>query len=159
MFPDTVLVWTTSPNTIRYQNLLGDDLRTMEHQLIKAESCDDASECSLMVLGSRIALNLSTLATFRLTQTTPLPAKVQRHRRLRDQRLNRLAARHCQEVLFKDYQPGARDRLTAQHRRGHWKRVAYGEKFSQRKWSWINDYWTHRNEVKPGQNPPTIILK
>jgi len=37
--------------------------------------------------------------------------------------------------------------------------VAYGEKFSQRKWSWINDYWTHRDEVEPGQKPPTIILQ
>ncbi len=80
-----------------------------------------------------------------------------------------LAARHCQEILFKDliirdrphqeYQPGTGERLAAQHRRGHWKRVAYGEKFSQRKWSWINDYWTHRDEVEPGQKPPTIILQ
>jgi hypothetical protein len=169
MFPDTVLVWTMSPNTICYHNLLGDDLPTMEDRLIRAEACDDETEYNLMVLGSRIALNLCMLATFRLTGLTPLPPRVQRHRRLRDQRLNRLAARHCQEILFKDlvirdrphqdYQPGTGDRLAAQHRRGHWKRVAFGEKFSQRKWSWINDYWTHREEVEPDQKPPTIILK
>jgi len=143
MFPDTVLVWTMSPNTICYHNLLGDDLPTMEDRLIRAEACDDETEYNLMVLGSRIALNLCMLATFRLTELSPLPPRVQRHRRLPDQRLNRLAARHCQEVLFKDlvirdrphqeYQPGTGDRLAAQHRRGHWKRVAYGEKFSQRK--------------------------
>jgi hypothetical protein len=169
MFPDTVLVWTMSPNTICYHNLLGDDLPTMEDRLIRAEACDDETEYNLMVLGSRIALNLCMLATFRLTELTSLPPRVQRHRRLRDQRLNRLAARHCQEIRFKDlvirdrphqeYQPGTGDRLAAQHRRGHWKRVAYGEKFSQRKWSWINDYWTHRDEVEPGQKPPTIILQ
>jgi hypothetical protein len=169
MFPDTVLVWTMSPNTICYHNLLGDDLPTMEDRLIRAEACDDETEYNLMVLGSRIALNLCMLATFRLTELTTLPLRVQRHRRLRDQRLNRLAARHCQEILFKDlvirdrphqdYQPGTGDRLAAQHRRGHWKRVAYGEKFSQRKWSWINDYWTHVDEIEPGRKPPTIILK
>ena len=97
-----VLVWTMSPNTICYHNLLGDDLPTMEDRLIRAEACDDETEYNLMVLGSRIALNLCMLATFRLTELSPLPPRVQRHRRLRDQRLNRLAARHCQEVLFKD---------------------------------------------------------
>ncbi len=100
---------------------------------------------------------------------TPLPPRVQKHRRLRDQRLNRLAARHCQEVLFKDlvirdhphgdYREGTGSRLAAQHRRGHWKRVAHGEKFSLRKWLWINDYWTHKDEVENGQTAPTIILK
>jgi hypothetical protein len=91
-----------SPNTICYHNLLSDDLPTMEDRLIKAESCDDETEYNLMVLVSRIALNLCKLATFRQTELTPLPPRVQRHRRLRDQRLNRLAARHCQEVLFKE---------------------------------------------------------
>ena len=81
---------------------LGDDLPTMEDRLIRAEVCDDETEYNLMVLGSRIALNLCMLATFRQTELTPLPPRVHRHRRLRDQRLNRLAARHCQEVLFKD---------------------------------------------------------
>ena len=128
MFPDTVLVWTMSPNTICYHNLLGDDLPTMEDRLIRAEACDDETEYNLMVLGSRIALNLCMLATFRLTELTSLPPRVQRHRRLRDQRLNRLAARHCQEIRFKDlvirdrphqeYQPGTGDRLAAQHRGG-----------------------------------------
>jgi hypothetical protein len=94
---------------------------------------------------------------------------VQRHRRLRDQRLNRLAARHCQEVVFKDlvirdrphevYRVGTGGRMTAQHRRGHWKRVAHGERFALRKWVWINDYWTRRDEAEPCQRPPTIILK
>ena len=74
----------------------------MEDRLIRAEACDDETEYNLMVLGSRIALNLCMLATFRLTELTSLPPRVQRHRRLRDPRLNRLAARHCQEVLFKD---------------------------------------------------------
>ena len=68
MFPDTVLVWTMSPNTICYHNLLGDDLPTMEDRLIRAEACDDETEYNLMVLGSRIALNLCMLATFRLTE-------------------------------------------------------------------------------------------
>ena len=72
MFPDTVLVWTMSPNTICYHNLLGDDLPTMEDRLIRAEACDDETEYNLMVLGSRIALNLCMLATFRLTDLTPL---------------------------------------------------------------------------------------
>ncbi len=132
MFPDTVLVWTMSPNTICYHNLIGDDLPTMEDRLIRAEACDDQTEYNLMVLGSRIALNLCMLATFRQTELTPLPPRVQRHRRLRDQRLNRLAARHCQEVLFKDlfirdhahqdYREGTGSRMATQHRRGHWKR-------------------------------------
>ncbi len=169
MFPDTVLVWTMSPNTVCDHCLIGDDLPTIEDRLIRAEGCDDETEYNLMVLGSRIALNLCMLATFRQTELTPLPTKVQRHRRLRDQRRNRLAARHCQEVLFKDlfirdhphqeYQQKTGYRLATQHRRGHWKRVAYGEKFSLRKWSWINDYWTHADEVEPDQKPPTIILK
>ena len=98
MFPDTVLVWTMSPNTVCYHCLIGDDLPTMEHRLIKAEACDDQTEYNLMGVGSRIALNLCMLATFRQTELTPLPPRVHRHRRLRDQRLNRLAARHCQEV-------------------------------------------------------------
>jgi hypothetical protein len=56
-------------------------------------------------------------------------------------------ARHCQVVLFKDlfirerphedYREGTGSRLAPQHRRGHWKRVAHGEKFSLRKWMWI----------------------
>jgi hypothetical protein len=49
--------------------------------------------------------------------------------------------------------------MAAQHRRGHWKRVAHGEKAALRKWVWINDYWTHREEADLGQKPPTIILK
>ena len=169
MFPDTVLVWTMSPNTICYHTLIGDDLPTIEDRLIKAEACDDETEYNLMVLGSRIALNLCMLATFRQTALTPLPPKVQRHRRLRDERLNRLGARHCQEVLFKDLfireRPhdhegeGTGIRMAAQHRRGHWKRVAHGEKFALRKWLWINDYWTHKDEVESGQKAPTIILK
>ena len=148
MFSDTVLVWTMSPNTTCYHCLLGDDLPTMEDRLIKAKGCDDETECNLMVLGSRIALNLCMLATFRQTELTPLPPRVQRHRRLRDQRLNRLATRHCQEVLFKDLfigdrphedsQEGIGSRMAPQHRRGHWKRVAHGEKFLLRKWLWIN---------------------
>jgi hypothetical protein len=72
MFPDTVLVWTMSPNTICYHNLLGDDLPTMEDRLIRAEACDDQTEYNLMVLGSRIALNLCMLATFRQTELTTL---------------------------------------------------------------------------------------
>jgi hypothetical protein len=169
MFPDTVLVWTMSMNTICYHDLIGDDLPTIEDRLIKAEACDDETEYNLMVLGFRIALNLCMLATFRQTELTPMPTRVQRHRRLRGPRLNRLAARHCQEVLFKDlfirehshedYHDGTGSRMAAQHRRGHWKRVAHGEKFSLRKWLWINDYWTHKDEVEPGQRAPTIILK
>jgi hypothetical protein len=114
-------------------------------------------------------LNLGMLATFRQTELTPLLPRVQRHRRLRDQRLNRLAARQCQEVLFKDLfireqhhedlQRCTGGHMPAQHRRGHRKRVAHGEKFSLRKWLWINDYWTHKDEVEPGQRPLTIILK
>ena len=75
MFPDTVLVWTMSPNTICYHCLIGDDLPTMEDRLIRAEGCDDETEYNLMVLGSRIALNLCMLATFRQTEVTPLPPK------------------------------------------------------------------------------------
>jgi len=168
LFPDAILVWTMSPNTVRYHNLIGDDLPTMEDRLIRAEACDDETEYNLMVLGSRISLNLCMLATVRQTEVTPLSTSVQRHRRLKEQRLDRLAARHCQEVLFKDlfirecpheeYREGTGSRMAAQHRRGHWKRVANGEKFSLRKWLWINDYWTHKDEVEPGQQPPTIIL-
>ncbi len=54
----------------------------MEDRLIRFESYDDETEYNLMLLGSRIALNQCMLATFRLTELTPLPPKVRNYHRV-----------------------------------------------------------------------------
>lgn len=156
-------------NHILYHMKYGMDMPSIEERLVIAEGADTDAEKDLLVTGSRIALNLGMMASQRKTMTTPLPPKVERHRRQRDDRLNRLAARHVREMVFRDLVLTERPRLTGesrgedhgkmppQVRRAHWRRVCVGPKGSLRKWKWISQYYTGDPDERG--DLPTVILK
>jgi len=170
MFPDTVMLWTLSKyNQVMYHTMIGDTRTpTIEDQLILAEGADDEDEVRLVVLGGRVACNLVMLAAHRQISTTPLPTKTVRHRQGRDPKLQHLAARQFQQIVFRDlvlkarpssYTPPATFsdlRMAPQHRRGHWRRVVHGPRIeNKRRWTWISDYLTGGEDDGP---KPSVVL-
>jgi hypothetical protein len=166
--PNGLIVWTMPKDMVTYHGRYGDDM-PIEERLTQEENVDNDSDRCLMVTGSRIALNLCMLAGEYQTTTTPLPQRVRRHRQVKDPRLNRLAARHAQEVVVRDLvisRPDIRKddgaggggaQQVSQHRRGHWKRQPYGPRHTLRKYMWIHPYFTHKDQR--GDRPPTVILE
>ena len=145
------------------------DLPTIEERVAQNEWADTDDEGKFLHQVWRIAINACLLAATRQTRTEPLHEKIAKKRAKKDQRLRQLAARHCQEILFRDLliydrvktgSSGEETDITygPQRRRGHWKKVHYGPKFSLHRMQWLNPYWTHR-DLKFGTESPTIVMK
>lgn len=152
-----------------YNVHIGNDMPTIEERACQLEWADTPEEGEFFHGVCRIAINACLLAATRQTKTESLPEKIAKKRAKRDPRLNQLAARHCQEITFRDLiiydrvRTGGNGEETditfgPQHRRGHWKKVAYGPKFSLHRLQWLNDYWTHK-EIKFGAELQTIVMK
>lgn len=164
--PSDVLIWGMSPkNMICYHSLLN-RRDTIEGWLGELVSDYDKDEHAFLRVGGRIACNLIMLASQRQTTLTPLSPRTAKHRRGNDERLLRLAARECQELIFRDLfirkSPSKSGEVIplgytqeAQHRRGHWKNQPHGPRNSLRKYLFVNDYWTKKEE---GPHQQTIIL-
>lgn len=168
LLPEAVMVWTLSPfDLVTYHIMFGDDLPTLEDRLILQEGVDSDSDRDILTNASRIALNLGMLSAHRNVEKSPLPRNVLRQRQANNGRLRRLGLQQAQELIFRDLvlkEHGSSEESKSagltfgkQHRRGHWKRQPFGPKFSQRKWLWINDYWTHREDSDLGENPAIIL--
>jgi hypothetical protein len=170
VFPCHVITCIRGYNNVTFHAHVGDDLPTIEDRITQLEWADTEEEAKLVLKVWRIAINACLLAATRQTKTTVLPENVaKKRRRKQDPRVQQLAARHCQEILFRDLiiydrvKTGTGGKETGvtygpQNRRGHWKKIPFGPKHSLRRLQWINDYWTHR-EIKFGDEKPTIIMK
>ena len=153
-----------------YLTHVGPDRETIEQRISEHEWADSENEGKFIQLMWRLAFNACMLAATRQTKTDPLPDNIARKRaRKGDNRVRCLAARHCQEISFRDLViydrvktsgDGEKTGVTygPQKRRGHWKKVLYGPKHSLSRRTWINDYWTHK-ELKFGSEQPTIVMK
>ena len=152
-----------------YNVHIGNDMPTIEERASQMEWADTPEEGEFFHGICRIAINACLLAATRQTKTESLPEKIAKKRAKRDPKLNQLAARHCQEITFRDLivydrvktdSKGEATGMTfgPQQRRGHWKKVVYGPKLSLYRLQWIHSYWTHRN-LKFGVEQQTIIMK
>jgi hypothetical protein len=169
-FPLEMIVWLRSKmNHATYSSHVSTDLPTIEERIAQLEWADTDEEGKFFHHVCRIAINACLLAATRQTKTTPLPDKIAKKRAKKDPRLQQLAARHCQEILFRDLviydrvktgSGGEETDVTygPQHRRGHWKKISFGPQHSLRRLQWINDYWTHKT-LKFGTEPQTIVMK
>lgn len=152
-----------------YNIHIGNDMPTIEERAAAMEWADTPEEGEFFHGVCRIAINACLLAATRQTKTESLPDKIAKKRAKRDPRLRQLAARHCQEISFRDLiiydrvKTGSDGGETGvvygpQHRRGHWKKIPYGPQHSLRRLNWINDYWTHK-ALKFGVESQTIVMK
>jgi hypothetical protein len=152
-----------------YNIHIGNDLSTIEERASHLEWADTLEEADFFHGICRISINACLLAATRQTKTEPLPDKIAKKRAKKDRRLQQLAARHCQEITFRDLiiydrvKTGSGGEETGviygpQHRRGHWKKVPFGPQHSLRRLMWLNDYWTHR-DIKFGTEQQTIVMK
>jgi hypothetical protein len=170
-FPGEMVVWMriNDPRVTTYNCTIGPDLPTIEDRIAQREWADTDEEGKFFHAVCRIAVNSGLLAATRQTQTVPLPEKMVKKRKHKNEHVRQLVGRCCQEVLFRDLI--VYDRVKAsgsgvetgvtygpQHRRGHWKKVLYGPKHSLYRMQWLNDYWTHK-ELKFGDEQPTIVMK
>jgi hypothetical protein len=169
-FPLELVAWIRSKSTkATYSIHISTDLPTIEERIAGLEWADTQEEGKLFHQICRIAINACLLAATRKTQVTTLPEKITKKRARKDQRIQQLAARHCQEISFRDLiiydrvktdscGEGTDVTYGPQHRRGHWRKVVFGPQNSLRRLKWINDYWTHK-DLKFGDMPAEIILK
>jgi hypothetical protein len=137
-----------------------------EDRLATREGVEDATDYRLIVQGGRMAINACFLAAQRDTTLSPLPKQVRNHRMANNRQVRRAAYQEFQELRFRDlivrpqphYESVAGDgRQAKQRRSGRWRNVAYGPKFSQHRWTWINEYETRPGDTWLGQPPTTIV--
>lgn len=170
VFPNHIVTCIRGHNNTTYHAHVGDDLPTIEERISQLEWADTEEEGKFVHKVWRIAINACLLAATRQTRIVPLPEKIVKKRAKKDPKLQQLAARHCQEILFRDIVIYDRVKQTTgdgvdsgviygpQHRRGHWKKIPFGPQHSLRRLKWINDYWTHR-DIKFGAEQQTIVMK
>lgn len=161
-----VCAWVIIKTGMTYFLKIGDDLPTIEDRIALQEGVEDETDYRILIQGGRLALNACLLASHRDTDLTPLPREVRNQREARNGNLRRQGLQVYQEIRYRDLvvrprphrdvMEGFGGRQMKQRRSGHWRNVAHGPKFSLHRWTWIDEYETHRDEVWV---PPTTIVR